>query len=64
MGSLVGQNILDVLEYAGASRRSLVEVVGTNSLPDSPGNFRCDRSYLVPESGAPDYAERIASILQ
>jgi hypothetical protein len=63
VGSLVGQNILNVLEYPGASRRSLVEVVGTNSLPESPSNFRCDRCYLVPEAKAPGYNERIAAIL-
>ena len=47
VASLVGQNILDVLEYPGFSRRFLVNIVGVNSLPDSAGNFRCDRCYLV-----------------
>ena len=63
VSSLVGQNILDVLEWPGSSRRSFVRVVGTNSLAAAAGNFRCDRCYLVPESAATEYRARIREIL-
>jgi carbamoyl-phosphate synthase large subunit len=63
VGSLVGQGILDVLEYPGHSRRSLVTVVGTNSLADAPNNFRCDRCYLVPQTADASFAARIREIL-
>jgi hypothetical protein len=63
VGSLVGQNVLDVLNYPGLSRRDLVEVVGTNSLPESPSNFLCDRCYLVPETASVEFAERLAHVL-
>ena len=63
VGSLVGQNILDVLDFPGLSRRSLVHVVGTNSMADAAGNFRCDRCYLVPETAAADYQARVREIL-
>lgn len=63
VASLVGQNILDVLEYPEFSRRSLVNIVGLNSLPDSAGNFRCDRCYLVPPTGSAEYSSRICEIL-
>lgn len=63
VGSLVGQNIMDVLEFPGFSRRSRIEVVGINSLPDSPSNFRCDRCYLVPETSAAEYVPRLRQIL-
>jgi carbamoyl-phosphate synthase large subunit len=63
VGSLVGKNILDVLEWPGLSRRSLVEVIGANSVANAPTNFRCDRCYLVPETGDPHYADRMVEIL-
>jgi glutathione synthase/RimK-type ligase-like ATP-grasp enzyme len=64
VGSRVGQHILDVLEYPGFSRRSLVEVVATNSLPDAACNFRCDRCYLVPLTAAAEYPARMQDILR
>lgn len=64
VGSAVGQNILDVLDYPGFSRRALVRLVGTNSIPDAPTNFRCDRCYLVPETASADYSARIRDILR
>lgn len=45
VGSLLGQNILDVL----ARRRERVTVIGTNSQVENPRNFRCDRLYRLPE---------------
>jgi carbamoyl-phosphate synthase large subunit len=64
VGSLVGQNILDVLEHPGSSRRSQVRVIGTNSVADAVCNFRCDRCYLVPLTLASGYLERMRDILQ
>lgn len=43
-GSLVAQNILDSL----AERRHGLCLIGSNSIAAAPGNFRCDRTYLVP----------------
>jgi hypothetical protein len=63
VGSLVGHNILDVLEYPGFSRRSQLQIVGTNSVPDAPCNFRCDRCYLVPPTAAGEDPGRIKGIL-
>jgi carbamoyl-phosphate synthase large subunit len=64
VGSQVGQHILDVLDYPGFSRRSLVQVVGTNSLPTAACNFRCDRCYLVPLTAAAEYSARMRDILR
>lgn len=44
VGSLIGQNILDVLE----TRRSQLRVMGANSVANNPQNFRCDTAYLSP----------------
>lgn len=63
VGSLVGQNILDVLDYSGYSRRAQVEVIGANSVPDSPSNFRCDRCYLVPDADTVEFSPRFEQIL-
>ena len=63
VGSLVGQNILDVLEYPGFSRRSLMRVVGSNSVPDAACNFRCDRCYLLPLTATAEYSARMREIL-
>ena len=62
VGSLVGQNILDVLEYPGFSRRSLMRVVGSNSVPDAACNFRCDRCYLLPLTATAEYSARMREI--
>jgi hypothetical protein len=63
VGSLVGRNILDVLDYPGFSRRSLMQLVGANSIADAAGNFRCDRCHLVPPTAAADYPARMQDIL-
>jgi len=63
VGSLVGQGILDVLESPGRSRRSLVTVIGTNSVADAANNFRCDRCYLVPQTVATEFPARMREIL-
>jgi hypothetical protein len=64
VGGRAGQYILDVLEYPGFSRRSLVQVVATNSLPDAASNFRCDRCYLVPPTAGAEYPARMQEILR
>jgi hypothetical protein len=63
VGSLVGKNILDVLEYPPLSRRALLQVIGTNSAPEAANNFRCDRCYRVPETAEPGFGERMEEIL-
>ncbi len=60
VGSLVGQNILDSLEFPAFSRRHLVFVAGTNSLVMTANNFRCDEFFLVPPTSSPDYPESIS----
>ena len=60
VGSVPGQNALDALE----GRREQVEVLGTNSDPWSPNNYRCDKVCLVPlGSDEPAFSERLLSII-
>lgn len=63
VGSLVGQNILDVLEYPAFSRRSRVEIIGTNSIPESPQNFRCDKVYLICNTDSEYFESEFKEIL-
>ncbi|MCO4319939.1 hypothetical protein [Aliidiomarina quisquiliarum] len=63
VGSLVGQNILDVLEFSSFSRRSRVEVIGTNSVAASPQNFRCERVYLVGNTATEQFEADFTNIL-
>jgi len=63
VGSLVGQNIQDVLEYPLFKRRDMVDLIGTNSIAINPNNFRCDRCYLVPNTGTPDFINKIKQII-
>jgi len=64
VGSFVGQNILDVLEYTGFSCRHLVKIIGTNSLEDSPNNFRCDTCYKVPNTIAENYKNAMIKVIE
>ncbi|WP_018879443.1 hypothetical protein [Thioalkalivibrio sp. ALE9] len=64
VGSLVGQNVLDSLEYNQCYRRDRVHVAGTNSIAASANNFRCDECHLVPPTAAPDYPDAMARILR
>ncbi len=64
VGSLVGQNILDALEFSEFNRRDLVHITGTNSLALSGNNFRCDECYKVPLTASPEYAPKIREILK
>ena len=63
IGSLVGQNIQDVLEYPNFRRRENVELIGTNSIPACPNNFRCDRCYIVPNTNTQEFKEVLIQIL-
>lgn len=64
VGSLVGQNILDVLESPKMNRRHLVEVVGTNSIAGSANNFRCDSCYLVSNTAEKSFKNQIIDIIE
>jgi carbamoyl-phosphate synthase large subunit len=46
VGSLVGYNILDVLE----GRRQDLQIIGTNSIEADANIYRCDKAYLVPST--------------
>lgn len=48
VGNLVAQNVLDCL--ARHDRRYFL--IGANSAPEAPGNFRCDVAYVVPRADA------------
>lgn len=63
VGSLVGTNILDVLDFPGFSRRDAVTVYGTNSIPVSPNNFRCDECFLLPNTSSGDFGKLIIDII-
>src|SRR5688572_1736688 len=64
VGSVVAQNILNVLDYPGFSRRALVRLVGTNSIAAAFSNFRCGRCYLVAETASADHSARMRDILR
>jgi carbamoylphosphate synthase large subunit len=63
IGSLVGQNIQDVLEFTDFRRREMVELIGTNSIASCTNNFRCDRCYLVSDTCSPDFKIQLKDIL-
>lgn len=58
-GSLVGQNVLDVL----AGRRTQVYLAATNSVPTDLSLFEFDAVYLTPPTKAPDFENRFVEIL-
>lgn len=63
VGSLVGQNILDALDYPGFNRRKYVTVFGTNSLATNVNNFRCDECFLVPKTADKDFLDVISGLI-
>lgn len=63
VGSLVGQNIQDVLEYTPFRRREYIELIGTNSIAACPNNFRCDKCYIVPNTNTQEFQEALKHIL-
>jgi biotin carboxylase len=61
VGSLVGLNILDSIE----AMRGRLRVVGTNSDPLTPNNFRCDLAYLAPKTADTDrFFARVRDIIK
>lgn len=64
VGSLVGKNLLDVLECPSVRRRDLVHIVGTNTIAENPQNFRCDVAYLVPETATDTFRDELAEIIE
>lgn len=64
VGSLVGQNIQDVLEFSVFNRRDNVELIGTNSIAGVPNNFRCNRCYLVSNTETGHFKKEIKSIIK
>jgi hypothetical protein len=64
VGSLVGTNLLDVLESQYCYRRDLVYLIGTNSIANSINNFKCDKCYLMPTTATPDFTRRMTDILR
>lgn len=64
VGSLVGQNILDALEFSEHNRRHLVHITGTNSLAMTANNYRCDECYLVPPTASDKYPGKMSEIIK
>jgi carbamoyl-phosphate synthase large subunit len=64
VGSLVGQNILDVLENEYFYRRNLTEIIGTNSIEESPNNYRCDKCYLLPNTSTEEFKKKLVEIIK
>lgn len=61
VGSLVGYNILDVLE----GRRQGLRLIGTNSVASDSNVFRCDEAYFVPPSRQkPEFIRLLLEILE
>lgn len=60
VGSLLGQNILDIIE----SRRGIIEVIGLNTIADNPRNFRCDRVYLVHKTSSNEFINEFDEIIE
>jgi carbamoyl-phosphate synthase large subunit len=64
VGSLVGRNILDSLEFPRCPRRHLFRIAGTNSVSGSANNFRCDECHLMPPTAAPEFPEAISRVIR
>jgi carbamoylphosphate synthase large subunit len=61
VGTLSAQNVLDAI----GSRRERCVLLGTNSVADAAGNFRCDVAYLVPPAAAGvAYLERVSDVIR
>ena len=61
VGSLAAQNVIDAL----GARRERCVLIGTNSMAQAAGNFRCDVVYRVPPaaSGA-EYIARLKEVIE
>ncbi|MCK0472940.1 hypothetical protein [Halalkalibacter sp. APA_J-10(15)] len=64
IGSLVGQNIQESLEFNASNRRDKVNLIGTNSIAESPNNYKCDYCYLVPNTSTNEYELIIKKIIR
>lgn len=64
VGSMVGFNILESLCHPEFNRRDRVFIIGMNSVPSVPNNFRCDACYLCPSTADPNYSVRFKQILE
>lgn len=60
VGSLLGQNVLDVLE----GRREKVEVIGINTVAENPRVFRCDRLYKSVNSNQSEFENILLKIIR
>ena len=60
VGSLVGYNVLDVLE----GRRQDLQIIGTNSIETDSNVYRCDKAYYVPstKNNNTDFVNRLLEI--
>ena len=59
-GSLTAQNIFDAL----GARRERCVLIGTNSIADAAGNFRCDTAYLAPPAAHAGYIARVREVIE
>ncbi len=64
VGSLVGKNLLDVLDYETFNRRHLIYLIGVNSLNASANNFRCDKFYEVPNTSSEAFETKMIDIIK
>ncbi|MEH6549068.1 MAG: ATP-grasp domain-containing protein [Pseudomonadales bacterium] len=62
VGSLVGSNILDILE----GRRQDLQIIGTNSIAEEAALYRCDKAYFVPPTREQrvKFSNRLLEILE
>jgi carbamoylphosphate synthase large subunit len=61
VGSLAAQNVIDAIGL----RREHCFLIGTNSLAEAAGNFRCDRAYITPPAAAQtEYIERLKTLIE
>lgn len=61
VGSLAAQRFFVAL----GPRRAQCVLIGTNSLAEAAGNFRCDVAYLSPPAAASDaYVERVTALIR
>lgn len=59
VGSLLGQVTLDILE----GRRDDLHLIGFNSIANAPSNYRCDETFLTPETLSPAFLDRFEKLL-
>jgi carbamoyl-phosphate synthase large subunit len=60
VGSGIGQPVLDSVRLSSLEAR----IVGFDASPWAKGGFECDRFYLLPRAGHPDYATQLIARCQ